>query len=48
MVPVDTPVEAMVAIERKSGALADQDAIGAFAAEKLVGDLDGLVEHIME
>src|SRR3954470_14560057 len=44
----DFAVEALVAIEREAGALADDDAVGVSGIEKLIRDLDGLVEDVVK
>src|SRR4029077_2791092 len=42
------PLEPMILVEGKSGALADQDAAGLLRGEERVGDLLGLVEDVVE
>src|SRR6202035_3653145 len=44
----DLPVAQMIAVERKTGALADDDAVGLVRRLELIGDLDGFVEDEME
>ena len=44
----DFPVQPMILVERKAGALADQDAVGLLRREELLRHRLGLVQHVVE